>query len=57
MSATNTNVDDFRVTLPRYVGGYQLGGPMGLQINLQRKPWFWQRFLMRVALGWVWVDL
>lgn len=46
----------FTVATPIYAGGYQLGGPNGLQINIQRKPSSWHRFWMRVCLGWVWVD-
>jgi len=40
-----------------FAGGYQLGGPMGLQVNLRHKPSWWHRFWMRVCLGLTWVDL
>ena len=41
----------------KYVGGYQIGGAMGLQINLEKKPNWLHRTMMRVAFGWEWVDL
>ena len=43
--------------LPNYVGGYQLGGKLGLQINLRQKPCWLHHTMMRICLGWNWVDL
>lgn len=39
-----------------YVGGYQIGGPNGLRINLTQKPSFIHRFFNKLILGFVWVD-
>jgi hypothetical protein len=44
------------ISLPKYVGCYQIGGPMGLQINLKQKPRWFHRKMMRLCLGWEWVD-
>ncbi len=41
---------------PKYVGGYQIGGPMGLRINFLKKPNWFHRTMMRLCLGWEWVD-
>ena len=41
---------------PKYVGGYQIGGPRGLQINLKQKPNWLHRKMMRLCFGWEWVD-
>jgi len=49
---------EYRFTpMPVYVGGYQIGGPMGLQINMQKKPKWIHRTMMRLCLGWEWVDV
>jgi hypothetical protein len=42
---------------PKYVGGYQIGGPMGLQINFEKRPNWLHRKMMRLCLGWEWVDV
>jgi hypothetical protein len=42
---------------PKYVGGYQIGGPRGLQINLKQKPNWLHRKMMRLCFGWEWVDM
>lgn len=48
---------EFSLTLnPTYVGGYQLGGPVGLKIMFQKKPLWLHRKLMKWCLGWEWVD-
>jgi hypothetical protein len=39
-----------------YVGGYRMGGPKGIQINLKQKPCWFHRTMMRLCLGWEWVD-
>ena len=40
----------------KYVGGYRIGGPIGLQINFEKKPIWLHRVMMRVLLGWEWID-
>lgn len=45
------------IELPKYVGGYQIGGPNALQINLKNKPCWLHRTMCRLVLGFVWVDL
>jgi hypothetical protein len=40
----------------KYDGGYRLGGPTGLQINIKKKPIWLHRTMMRLCLGWEWVD-
>lgn len=44
------------ITLPSYIGGYRLGGEQGLQINLTTKPNWFHRKMMKLCLGWEWVD-
>jgi len=44
------------LSIPKYVGGYQIGGQMGLRVNLQKKPIFLHRWMMKFCLGWKWVD-
>jgi len=48
----------FRFTTPasEYVGGYRLGGPDGLRVNLKQRPSAWRRFWMRACLNWIWED-
>ena len=55
----NDNIPNYKfesVGLPKYVGGYRIGGPTGLQINFQRKPIWLHRVMMRLLLGWEWID-
>ncbi len=40
----------------KYVGGYRIGGPLGWQINLEKKPIWLHRVMTRVLLGWEWID-
>ncbi len=40
----------------KYAGGYRIGGPTGLQVNLKKKPNWFHRTMMRLCLGWEWVD-
>jgi hypothetical protein len=41
---------------PKYAGGYRIGGPIGLRINLGEKPIWLHRTMMRLCFGWEWVD-
>ena len=45
------------VELPKQcVGGYYLGGRLGLGIMFPKKPIWIHRFLMKLLLGWEWID-
>ena len=41
---------------PKYVGCYQIGGSTGLRINFKKKPKWIHRKMMRLCLGWEWVN-
>jgi hypothetical protein len=56
---TNYTYSDKHFTpfmMPNYVGGYRLGGEFGLRINLQKKPNWLHRTMMKLCLGWEWID-
>jgi len=42
--------------IPKYVGGYEIGGPNGLKIMLQHKPCWLHRKMGKWFFGFVWVD-
>lgn len=42
--------------MPKYVGGYQFGGKFGLRIMFQKKPNWFHRTMMKLCLGWEWID-
>ena len=43
--------------MPQYVGGYRLGGPTYYtQFMLVRKPNWLHRTVVKLLLGWEWVD-
>ena len=39
-----------------YVGGYRLGGEYGVQFNFTYKPNWFHRTMMKLCLGWEWID-
>jgi hypothetical protein len=43
---------------PKYVGGYRIGGNGAYytQFNLTRKPIWLHRVMVRLLLGWEWID-
>jgi hypothetical protein len=41
---------------PKYAGGYQIGGPFGLRIMIEKKPNWFHRKMMWYCLGWEWVE-
>ena len=41
---------------PKYAGCYQLGGSMGLQIYLAKKPKWLHRKMMKLCLGVEWIN-
>jgi hypothetical protein len=41
---------------PKYAGCYQLGGSMGLQIYLAKKPKWLHRKMMKLCLGFEWIN-
>ena len=45
------------IQTPKYVGGYRIGGALGLQINFRSKPNWFHRKMMKLCLGWEWVDI
>jgi len=45
------------IEAPNYVGGYQIGGLFGIQINFTKKPIWLHRVMCKLVLGFVWVDL
>ena len=44
------------IQIPTFVGGYRLGGELGFQINFTYKPNWFHRTMMRLCLGWEWID-
>jgi len=42
---------------PKYVGGYRFGGAIGTQFNGTKKPYCFHRTMVKLVLGWEWVDL
>lgn len=44
------------IKIPVFVGYYQLGGIYGLRIAFENKPCWFHRKMMKLCLGWVWVD-
>lgn len=42
---------------PKYAGGYRIGGnSYYTQFNLTRKPIWLHRVMVRLLLGWEWID-
>ena len=39
-----------------YVGGYEIGGPLGLRINLKYKPFWLHRKMAQWFFGFVWKE-
>jgi hypothetical protein len=44
------------IQTPTYVGGYRLGGVYGVTFNFTFKPNWFHRTMMRLCLGWEWID-
>lgn len=44
-------------TLPRYVGGWRMGGLTGLYVAQTRRPRWLTRVLCRWLLEWEWVEV
>jgi hypothetical protein len=45
------------IKYPVPVGGYHMGGPMGIRFSLYRKPNWFHRKMVQLILGWKWVDI
>ena len=45
------------ITPSNYIGGYRVGGTNGLQINFTTKPNWFHRKMMKLCLGWEWIDI
>jgi hypothetical protein len=41
---------------PKYIGAYRIGGTGGLHLSFTKKPNWFHRYMMRLCLGWEWVD-
>ena len=39
-----------------FIGGYQIGGPNALTISFAKRPRWFHRVMMKLCLGWKWVD-
>jgi hypothetical protein len=44
------------IQTPNYVGGYRLGGEYGVQFNFTVKPNWFHRTMIKLCLGWEWID-
>lgn len=44
------------ITQPDYVGCYKIGGDHGLHLCFTTKPKWFHRKMMKLCLGWEWVD-
>jgi len=44
------------VSQPNHVGCYKIGGEQGLHIYLATKPNWFHRKMIKLCLGWEWVD-
>ena len=42
--------------VPKYDGAYQIGGNFGLRIFIKKKPNWFHRTMMKLCLGWEWID-
>jgi hypothetical protein len=41
---------------PKYVGGYEIGGPNALLIKMKHKPFWLHRKMAKWFFGFVWKD-
>jgi hypothetical protein len=48
---------EVKAPITKYVGGYRLGGPKGIQINFEKKPNVFHRYMLKLCFGCEWVDL
>jgi hypothetical protein len=55
-AATNYVYQGNGIQLPKYVGGYQLGGAFGLRLMFLKKPIWLHRKMMKLCLGIEWID-
>ena len=46
-----------RITPAKYVGGYRFGGTYFTQFNMSEKPCWFHRKMVKLVLGWEWVDV
>ena len=57
VKASTTQEPSMRVlTVNNHVGYYCLGGKMGFCIAFEKKPNWFHRTMMKVCLGWEWID-
>jgi len=46
----------FNIKTPEYVGCYSIGGDVGLKIYFASKPKWLHRKMMKLFLGWEWIN-
>jgi len=57
VKASTTQEPSMRIlTVNNHVGYYCLGGKMGFCIAFEKKPNWFHRTMMKVCLGWEWID-
>lgn len=56
LTEKNFTVCDVFIPGPDYVGCYALGGNIGLKIYFGKKPKWLHRKMMKLCLGWEWID-
>jgi hypothetical protein len=52
----NITVCNTFIPTPEYVGCYALGGNVGLKIYFAKRPKWLHRKMMKLCLGWEWID-
>jgi len=57
---TSANVYNYApmatIQTPTIVGGYRFGGEYGVKFNFTFKPNWFHRTMMKLCLGWEWID-
>ena len=58
VKASTTQEPSIRVvlTVNNHVGYYCLGGKMGFCVAFEKKPNLFHRTMMKICLGWEWID-
>jgi len=41
----------------KFIGAYCLNGQMGICVHFEKKPNWFHRTMMKVCLGWKWIDI
>ena len=56
LNLLNTEGEYSFIESPTFVGGYRFGGPTGVRFNLKEKPCWFHRKMVKLILGWKWVN-